>query len=148
MLWNHLKHCALLSALQGKLLFFSSKILTGSMQSIKHKSEEELAYFICQLQTCARTIYRNSGTWCRKIYLLPPAKLFDSKWKLVGRDEGTKELRAIYSHSVCHRIRESPWRGKKMLHIFALCTAFWLWLLKFLVLSFFCQKRSCTIKVT
>jgi len=43
--------------------------------------------------------------------------------------------------------RESPWRYKKILHIFALSTVFWLFLLKFLVLSF-CQKRSCTIKVT
>jgi len=35
---------------------------TGSMQSIKHKSGEEFAYFVFQLQTCERTIYRNSGT--------------------------------------------------------------------------------------
>lgn len=75
------------------------------MQCIKHKSGEEFAYFVCQLQTCARTIYRNSRTWSQKIYLLSPAKVFDFKWKLVRRDKRTKELGAISLQSVCHRLQ-------------------------------------------
>lgn len=86
------------------LVFFFFHNYTGSMQSIKHKSGEEFAYFVCQLQTCARTIYRNSRTWSQKIYLLSPAKVFDFKWKLVRRDERTKEPWAISLRSVCHKI--------------------------------------------
>lgn len=124
--------------------FFFPHNYTGFMQCIKHKSGEEFAYFVCQLQTCARTIYRNSRTWSQKIYLLSPQKclILNENWW-----EETKEQKS-WEQSLCSLSatdsRESLWRYKKIWNIF--CTTHSLLVVAAKVLGAFCQKRSCLIK--
>lgn len=112
-------------------LFFHN--YTCSMQSMKNKSGEEFAYFVCQLQTCARTIYRNSRTWGQKIYLLSPAKVFDFKWKLVRRDKRT--VSNLFALCLPQNLGKSLRIQKEMKYLLHCAQS----LLKFLVLSF-CQK--------
>lgn len=96
------KQCTLLSELQGKVLFFPTIIQAPCRaESINQGKSLHISYV-----SCRHVQVQNSGK-SQKTDLLPPAKVFDSKWKLVRRDEGTKELWAISPHSATES-RESP----------------------------------------